>query len=278
MFKGRNLLVATKHEKEIVIAPILERELGVKCIVSQNFDTDELGTFSGEVERRDDPVTTARNKCLMAMELFNCDLAIASEGSFSPHPVIFFAPADDEIIIFIDKLNGLEILARELSTETNFNASEVKTKKELYDFAKIVKFPSHGLIIKNEKTNFTDIVKGITDYDHLNSTFNRFISDYGKAFIETDMRALYNPTRMKVIEQACIKLAEKINSICPGCNAPGFGITDAKQGLPCELCNFPTRATLSYIYTCQKCSYTMEEKYPNNKLKEDPMYCDFCNP
>ena len=35
MFKGRNLLIATKHEKEKVIAPILEKELGVKCFVDK---------------------------------------------------------------------------------------------------------------------------------------------------------------------------------------------------------------------------------------------------
>ena len=64
MFKGRKLLIATKHEKQKVIAPILETELGVKCFIVDNFDTDELGTFSGEIERKDDAITTARKKCL----------------------------------------------------------------------------------------------------------------------------------------------------------------------------------------------------------------------
>ena len=54
MFEGRKLLIATKHKKEIVIAPILEKELGVTCFVAPDLDTDELGTFTGEVERRDD--------------------------------------------------------------------------------------------------------------------------------------------------------------------------------------------------------------------------------
>ena len=80
MLKGRTLVIATKHHKEKVIAPLLERELGVNCIVAQNFDSDILGTFTGEVERFFDALTTAKNKCLMAMESNNCDLAIASEG------------------------------------------------------------------------------------------------------------------------------------------------------------------------------------------------------
>jgi hypothetical protein len=35
-FRGRNLLIATKHEKEKAIAPILEKELGVKCFILSN--------------------------------------------------------------------------------------------------------------------------------------------------------------------------------------------------------------------------------------------------
>ena len=235
VFKGRKLLIATKHQKEMVIAPLLQKWLGVECIVPENFDTDVLGTFTGEIERKDDPVTTARNKCLMAMELNNCDLAIASEGSFGPHPSIFFVSADDEMLLFIDKKNNLEIVARELSTETNFNGEEIKTEKQLVAFTKQVKFPSHGLIIRKAKDDCTEIVKGITDTKKLLNTFQHFISTYGMAYAETDMRAMYNPTRMKVIEKATKKITDKINSCCPQCNTPGFGITDAKQGLPCGL-------------------------------------------
>ena len=82
---------------------------------------------------------------------------------------------------------------------------------------------------------------------------------------------------MKVIETAK-KLAEKINSLCPICKMPGFGITNAKEGLPCEISSFPTRSTLSYVYTCKKCTYEKVELYPNAKQKENPMYCDICNP
>ena len=278
MFKGRKLIIATKHGKEKVIAPFLEQGLGVKCFVAIDLDTDKLGTFTGEVERNDDPLTTARNKCYMAMDLTNCDLAIASEGSFGPHPTIFFIPADDEILIFIDKINGLEIIVRELSTETNFNGSEIKTKEKLLEFAANANFPSHGLILRKSRYEFADIVKGITNVEELINVFNSLIDKFGTAYIETDMRAMYNPTRMKVIESVAKKLIKKINTLCPVCNMPGFGITNAKEGLPCELCNFPTRSTISYIYSCQKCNYKKEEKYPKGKQTEDPMYCDYCNP
>jgi hypothetical protein len=278
MFQGRNLLIATKHEKEKVIAPILEKELGVKCFVSSDLDTDKLGTFTGEIERKDDPITTARNKCLMAMDSTNCDLAIASEGSFGSHPTIFIAAADDEFLLFIDKKNNIEINARELSLETNFNGSEIKTKEELQEFASNSNFPSHALILRKSKDDLEGIVKGIINEKLLNDSFFKLIKNYGTAYIETDMRAMYNPTRMKVIEKATFKLVDKIKSLCPKCETPGFGIVDRKAGLRCNQCNFPTRSTLSYIYNCQKCNYKKEEEFPNDKKTEDPMYCDICNP
>jgi len=137
VFIERKLIIATKHKKEKVIAPLFEKELGVKCFTPSNFDTDLLGTFTGEVERKDDPLVTLRNKCLLAMDLTNCDLGIASEGSFGSHPYIPFIQADDELLIFIDKKNDLEIIERELSTETNFTGTELKTEKVLSNLQKL---------------------------------------------------------------------------------------------------------------------------------------------
>lgn len=278
MFAGRRLCIATKHEKERVIAPVVERALGVTCFVAEGLDTDQLGTFSGEVVRPYDPLTTAREKCRMAMELTRCDLAIASEGSFGPHPSLVFIPADEEILLFMDALHGLEIWVREISAETNFSGAAIHTTSELLDFADRVKFPSHGVILKDRKEGFTEVVKGITDMEQLQHSYASFIQRYGSCFIETDMRALYNPTRMRVISQAVEALVAKIGSQCPACHTPGFGITAARPGLPCDYCARPTRSVLSYIYSCQKCAFTREELYPKGIQTEDPMYCDACNP
>ncbi len=278
MFKSRKLIIATKHEKEKVIAPILEKELGISCFVNEIFDTDVLGTFTGEIDRQLDPLATARQKCLMAMELNNCDLGVASEGSFGPHPTLFFVSADDEFLIFIDKKNNLEIIAREVSTATNFNGQEIENEKELLEFAHSVSFPSHGIILRKSKDESSEIIKGITNINSLKEAFHKLFEKYKSVYAETDMRALYNPSRMKVIEAATQNLITKINSLCPKCRIPGFGITDAKRGLTCGLCGSPTNSILSYIYICQHCQYTKEDIYPHNKTTEDPMHCDYCNP
>lgn len=278
MFTGRKLIIATKHHKEQVIAPLVENALGVTCFINDNLDTDLLGTFTGEVERESDPIATVRKKCLKAMELSNCDLGVASEGSFGPHPSSFFAVADDEFLIFIDQKNNLEIIVRELSMETNFNGQEVTTEKELLDFAAAVAFPSHGLILRASKTDHLNTTKGITDLNILKDTFDQLINGFNTAYVETDMRALYNPSRMKVIKAAAEKLVLKIQSLCPNCDQPGFGITEVKTGLECNLCGAPTNSILSHIYECERCKFQKETVYPHQKTSEDPMYCDYCNP
>jgi len=278
MFKGRRLIIATKHEKEKVIAPLLEKALGVSCFVVANLDTDVLGTFTGEIQRELDPVATARQKCLMAMEVSNCDLGVASEGCFGPHPSLFFVKADDEFLLFIDKKNNLEIVARELSVVTNFNGKEIETEIDLLEFAELVKFPSHGLILRTSKEEHNHIVKGIRDANVLKEAFKKLFGEFHYVYAETDMRAMHNPTRMKVIEAATRKLIDKISATCLECGMPGFGITDAREGLECSLCGSETNSILSYIYVCQHCGYTKEEMFPHNKTTEDPTHCNYCNP
>ncbi len=278
IFEGRELLIVTKHQKEQVLAPILEQALGVCCSVSEGFDTDIFGTFSGEIHRNDSPINVARKKCLEAMALTNADLAIASEGSFGPHPSIYFIPADEEYLLLIDKKYGLEIAIKELSLETNFSASEVSSEEELMEFAAMVKFPSHGLILRKSKSDYSNVTKGIIDEATLRKKFQELFVHFSSVFVETDMRAMYNPTRMNVIREAVHKLISKMNVHCPSCEMPGFGVTESLSGLPCERCGFPTRGILSVIHTCQKCRFTQEVKYPNNVFSEKAMYCDSCNP
>jgi len=278
MFLNRKLLIATKHHKEEVISPFFEQQLGVSCLVTDLFDTDTLGTFSGEVQRKDDALSTLRNKCILAMEKNQCDLVIASEGSFGAHPSVFFAPANEEFMMLVDKKNQLEILVRELSMNTNFSASKIKSQTELLEFASRAQFPSHALIMKPSENNYSRVVKGITNYDELKKNFEEFKSDFGSVYVETDMRANFNPSRMKVIGYTAKKLLEAVQSKCPNCEFPGFVVTDALPGLPCSWCNCATRSTLCFLYTCKKCEFVKEVFHPHEKTKEDPAYCDFCNP
>lgn len=134
-------MIATMHGKESVIAPVLERELGLHCTVPAPYDTDRLGTFTGEVERLHDPLITARLKCLGAMDLTGCDIGIASEGSFGPAPGAFFLPCDEEWLILVDRTQQLEIVVRDRTFETNFSGAVIHHLDELLQFAKMPNFP-----------------------------------------------------------------------------------------------------------------------------------------
>lgn len=277
-FEGRRLVIATMHGKEQVIGPLLGEALGVDWFVADGLNTDHFGTFSGEVPRESDPLEAARIKCKTASGLHNCPLAIASEGSFGPHPSMHFVPSDDEIVVLLDLENRLEFKARVISTQTNFSGSLFHSWEAVKDFAGTVLFPSHGLIARQQKDDPEEMIKGIRSWEDLEKYARHFIDRNGAVFIETDMRAMHNPTRMNVIRQATEKLLVSALSACPDCATPGFDVTDVAEGLPCSLCGRPTSSTLAFIYICQKCGCREERKFPRGKQTEDPMYCNWCNP
>ena len=277
-FGGRTLVIATRHEKEKVLKPILADALNVKVMVPENFDTDNFGTFSGEIEREAIALETARSKCIAAYGLTGESLVLASEGSFGGHPVIGFVPANEEILLLKDFENGLEIKAKTVSTQTNYAGNEYFDWEPLLFFASQVSFPSHGLILRGAKDDYSEIHKGITSWDKLKESFFYFQQKAGKVYVETDMRAMYNPTRMKVIGEAAKKLLETLSTICPVCEGPGFAVRDVLKGLPCGKCEAPTKSAKAWVHHCQLCGHAEMAMYPNKKQKEDPMFCDQCNP
>lgn len=272
------MCIATKHGKESVIGPMLQKALEVETFVPEDFDTDQLGTFSGEVGRKGSPIETARQKCLQAMKETGCDLAVASEGSFGSHPTLYFVPADEEFLLLLDTKNNFEIVARHLTTETNFRGEKVVSWEEVMTFAEKAKFPDHALIVKDVAKNWNYLKKGIQNEEDLKSSFDQCMDDYGSVFVETDMRAMLNPMRMNAIAKATEELVRKIQSECPNCSMPGFDVVEHQAGLPCSNCTMPTKSTLQDVYRCVHCNFEQIEKFPRGKEQEDPMYCDFCNP
>lgn len=281
IYNNRVAILATMHNKEKVISPLLKEHLGINLIVPQGLNTDVSGTFTREIKRPDTQIITARLKAKKALEMYDEEIAIASEGSFAPHPLIPYIYANREIIIFLDQENDLEIIGEVFSMETNFNHQTISSLEEAEEFAHKVGFPEHGLVISfdNISTGKTQFIKGITSKENLiNSVETAIKNTNGKFHIETDMRAMYNPTRMKNIAFATQDLINKINSLCPQCNTPGFMINQKIPGLPCELCHQPTSLIKAVIFQCQKCGFTQQQLFPNNQEFADPSLCEYCNP
>ena len=201
-FNGRRGILATMHQKEAAISPILKKELGLEMVLPDQFDTDIFGTFTGEVKRMGDQLEA-----------------------------------------------GLPLHGMILRT------------KDLHEASKI-------------------IIKGITTKEGLQDAFDKVRSCSGdkEVVIETDMRAMFNPTRMKAITEATYDLVQKIRRSCPNCSQPGFALVERVPGLPCGWCGLATAVTSSHVYRCRKCQTTEEILYPDGKEKADPGQCQFCNP
>lgn len=278
VFQGRNVVLLTKHKKDIAIKPILESATGCSLIVENRFDTDKLGTFTRDVERKKSQLETAREKNRVALKLSKADIVIASEGSFGSHPMAPI-PWNLEIVLLYDKQTQTEIFGVYEGSDTNFDHIITNDWPSVLQFASKVGFPSHHLIMRPDKEQGKPVIKDIDGFDNLEAAFHRCQkrSKSGSVFIETDMRAYANPTRMKNIALATQNLIEKINRHCPKCNAYGFMITEVVKGLPCEMCQWPSELTLKYIYQCHLCKHTEEELYPKG-MNASAQYCHWCNP
>lgn len=279
LFSHRVGVLATMHQKEQVMAPLLERHLGIQVVVPQ-IDTDAFGTFIRNVNRRGNQLEAARCKAQHALAVTGETLAFASEGSFGPYPTMPLLACDREIVMLIDETNHIEVVGQALTTETNYSHQKIRSIQEAEHFSAKVGFPEHGLVVMFDSSAGGEIVKGITTAAQLRQTveFALSQSSTAKVHIETDMRALYNPTRMKVIEQATHDLIRKINQHCPNCACPGFDVVELKQGLRCDWCNAPTALTEAAIYRCQQCNFTQEDLFPEGLNRADPSQCLYCNP
>ncbi len=87
IYQGKYCALNTLHFKSEALAEPFLKGLGMR-VVEQRGDTDQLGTFSGEVERPGTMFEVLKKKCEMGIELSGFKLGLASEGSFGAHPSI----------------------------------------------------------------------------------------------------------------------------------------------------------------------------------------------
>jgi hypothetical protein len=133
-------------------------------------------------------------------------------------------------------------------------------------------------MLRRSKDDLAGLLKGITDPEQLRTAAILLLKTQSSGFVETDMRALFNPSRMQVIEETAKLLVQKLNSFCPSCQLPGFAVTAAEPGLPCSLCGTPSSAALAHLMVCNHCQHQEKVDFPHGKKTEDPQYCKVCNP
>lgn len=275
---GRDIALLTRHGKERALAPVLESALGCRLALVTGFDTDRLGTFTRDIPRAGSQIEAARKKARIGMALSGLPLGLASEGGFGADPFLGLAPWNVEYLILIDDETGLELVGLAQGKALHLHQF-VSDWPALEAFAEKAGFPEQGLAIRPDGENDPRVRKGIMDWAALKDAYAWACgqSKTGRIFLETDLRAHTNPTRMAMIQRAAEDLLDKIHSRCPACGMPGFGLVRRIPGLPCAACGAPTRETRSEVFACLKCNYRHQQDYGEGN-PADPGCCDWCNP
>lgn len=280
-YAGRRAVLATMHRKEEAIAPTMFSTLGLIIAPTAGLDTDQLGTFSGEVPRDGTMLEVAVRKARLGMSAAGVPLGLASEGSFGPHPALPFIPGGMELLVFVDDERGVVVSESLIADATNFDHLIVSPGDVLEPFLERIGFPRHALIVRpNASPEMGALAKGITDFINLESAIGgaAAASSDGRARLETDMRAHVNPTRMKSLAVLADRLARRLATPCPECGAPGFGRTGSRTGLKCEACGTPTEMVLAEQYGCSACGYREERPRSDGLFRAPAQYCPECNP
>lgn len=271
----------SKHRKELWVGPVLSRAgLQVHCV--KDFDTDRLGTFSGEVERPAGQAETAVMKARKALELCrDASWGLGSEGAFNPHPSSPFITLNTEILALCARDTPACIMGRSASAAVTFAQREISNDEELKAFALSQGFPAYGIILKVTKGGrIVASEKECITLEHLFKARQELARTYPdeKVLAETDLRAHRNPRRQAVITEAAEDLLKRWTTFCPECEQRGFGREESIPGLPCGFCHFPTRMPKAYVWRCPHCRYEETRKDAEMPQEADPSVCSICNP
>lgn len=271
-------VLTSKHQKLQLIQSHFRESLLLE-VVELPLDTDLLGTFSGEIERVSTPRETAIKKAKLGMQATGMALGIASEGSIGPNPSVPWIQSDFELMVFVDAERDLVITETFLSHEIIAASIEVSPEDLLEPFLAKADFPHHALMAKPVDSEAPLIYKGITSLVLLRSAIADCAtnSKINKAKLQSDLRAMYSPSRQLNIEKVGQLLVKRIAALCPACGTPGWGRTDYLYGVLCSDCGLEnSEIAREEILGCTLCDFTVTGRTINSSI--DPRRCNFCNP
>jgi hypothetical protein len=278
IYQDKQVAFLTQHGKQILLQNRIENALGCQLVHSDAYDTDQLGTFTGEVVRQGSQYDAAKSKAMIGMRLTGLSIGMGSEGAFGPDPFVGFTSWNSEVVLWVDQALGIEVQGFAQGPAINFQRS-IKTLDELKHFVVEADFPTHALNVRPDESASLGVHKGLRDIKALIQAFQsaRAQSLNGAVVIENDLRAFSNPTRQALIQNATDDLIRKLLCACPQCAMPGFSLKKKKLGLPCRLCARATQLAVGEIWCCRSCSYESLKSVNQGELA-DPSRCDYCNP
>lgn len=280
-YRGRLIAVGTRHGKAGQLAAPFADVLGARLITPADLDTDQFGTFSGEVSRTGSAAAAARAKARLAMAVTGLPFGVASEASYGPLTASGVA-GHEEILLFCDAERGFEVITGHRGPTGHHTGHRVTAPDEV-PAALLAGLPEQGLIVRpaapaGREPLADAITKGITDVTALGSAVLRAaaVSADGHAIVEPDLRAHHNPSRRQVLARLGSNLAHRLATHCSACGTPGFGRVDVETGLECRACGTPTALPRNEIHGCPLCEHAVVR--PLSADGADPADCPYCNP
>jgi len=270
-FQDAAFALLTLHGKQHVIAPVLWQQLKARILHTDAYDTDALGTFSGEIERALAPAECAEKKAELACSLTGCALGLGSEGSFSPGP-FGLTTFNEELLACVNVERQWTVVGRSYQACT-VREQQCRNAEELAAFINATP-PGQGLILKAQGL----IGKGLVGAPAVTEQLQRWFKTLTPwpLTVSYDLRAHHCPERRTRIAKAAENLAERLLSACPGCGRPGFWPDEVEIGLPCQWCKTPTNAIMRRLATCPQCHY--QQAFAVAEDYADPANCPVCNP
>jgi hypothetical protein len=273
-YTGSQITFATMHGKEQLANTVFGEILGASVTATPGMDTDQFGTFAGEIERTLSPRAAARAKARLGMQLAGTSLGLASEGSFSSG----FMPIVEnmEILLFIDDARGLELVEGTLGTSPVPGGRRVHSTAQALDYASAIGYPDQGVVVQSTAHDTMTAHKNLIRREQLEATVEELLADGASVVLLPDYRAHKSPSRAETIATLCNQMARRLATPCPHCDTPGFGQVDVEHGVPCALCGDPTQVIGADIHGCGRCEH--RSRVSRGTATADPQWCDSCNP
>jgi hypothetical protein len=273
VYAGHTIVFATMHGKERLAAPVFADVLGAAVIAPDHLDTDQFGTFAGDIPRTLSPRMAATVKARLGIQSTGLSCALASEGSFGS---TLLGVDTTEILVFLDEARGLEIVEQTSGSSALPAARRVETVGDALAYAATIGFPEQGVLVHARRGGRVVTHKTIGSATALGDLVEVGLAEGMTLTVLPDHRAHRSPARADRIRALCDRMARRLATPCPSCGTPGYGLVEVERGLPCSLCGSPTALVAAEIDGCGSCP--QRDRRPRAERSADPAFCDYCNP
>jgi hypothetical protein len=262
----------TQHGKARAFEGLCQH-LGHTLVLTTAFDTDLLGTFTGERKRVGHALDAAKTKAQKACELTGLPYGLGSEGSFGPDPYMGSSPWGVELVCWWDAQRNYSVHALAQGPQASYRQQSFSTAEEALHWATQMGFPEQGVVVGRPHESVFS--KSAACLNGLRDLVENSLRELGAVWLETDMRAHRNPARMDMIAAAANNLSLRLALACPACELGGFGPVRLLPGARCSACGHSTSAARAQVLQCPACQFEHEEAL---RTEVPPARCEVCNP